>query len=346
MKTINHTGQSVSRRSFIRSTAISASSIGLTGISAYAMGAGEKTAEDQNDALKMKTHQTARDHFWIFSDPAGTDDKRMEKYNIVGGSRMTPAEGAFWLEIPNLLLIRDADLPPYPDTEKWKTKTSYEQYAISFQPLNRVVWSVTGSGGKGSMNELPFVLDLAKKYPNISGIYLDDFIVDIEKSYNGRRMGRPALTPEELMSAREMFKEVGHPMEIWVTLYTELLNPDDSDGYSCDPPLSSFINLFDVLTLWTWKSEDLKNLDKNLKALEAVAPKTARIALGIYTWEYGTGKDIPLDLMEYQCETGLKWLREKRIHEMIFMGNTLFDMGFPSSAFIRNWIKKVGNQKL
>jgi len=318
----------------------------MTGLSAYALGTGEKAPGDKTDASKKKAFDTVRDHFWIFSDPEGTDDKRMERFNIKGGSRMSPAEGAFWIDVPNLLFIRDADLPPYPDSEKWRTKTSYEQYAISFQPLDRVVWSITGSGGKGSMQELPYVLTLAEDYPNISGIYLDDFIIDIQKSDNGRKAGRPALTTEELMAVRKKFKETGNPMEIWVTLYTDLLHPDDPDGYGCNPPLSSFIDQFDVLTLWTWKSENLKNLENNLKALESVAPKSARIALGIYTWEYATGKDVPVDLMEFQCETGLKWLKEKRIHEMIFMGNTLFDMGFPSSSFIRNWIRKVGYQKL
>ena len=111
---------------------------------------------------------------------------------------MTPAEGAFYLNIPNLLLIRSDNLPRLPDSEHGRAKTSFEQYAISFQPLDRVVWSVVGSGGKGGMAELPYVLSLAKKFPNISGIYLDDFIIDHKKRADGRTVGRPALHPGEL----------------------------------------------------------------------------------------------------------------------------------------------------
>ena len=49
---------------------------------------------------------------------------------------------------------------------------------------------------------------------------------------------------------------------------------------------------FDVLVFWTWKSEELKDLEKNLTLLESVKPKTSRIALGIYLWDY-TGSLTP-----------------------------------------------------
>ncbi len=50
--------------------------------------------------------------------------------------------------------------------------------------------------------------------------------------------------------------------------------------------------------------------------------------------------------MEHQCELGLKWLREGRIHDMIFLANTVLDVGLPSAEFSRHWINKVGNEKL
>ena len=50
--------------------------------------------------------------------------------------------------------------------------------------------------------------------------------------------------------------------------------------------------------------------------------------------------------MERQCELGLKWLREGRIHDLIFLANTVLDVGLPSAEFSRQWIKKVGDTKL
>ena len=73
-----------------------------------------------------------------------------------------------------------------------------------------------------------------------------------------------------------------------------------------------FLDLFDVLTLWTWNSDELRTLEESLAGLEAIAPKGARIALGMYIWDFQNHKAVPLDLMEQQCELGLKWLKEKR----------------------------------
>lgn len=301
--------------------------------------------------LAAEPGATVRDRLWIFTVNAGSNDGYMELGNVRGGSRMTPAEGAFWLGVPNLLLIREHEIPRLPNSlESWRAKTSFEQYAISFQPLDRVVWSVVGSGGKGGMNELSPVLDLARKYPNLTGVYLDDFIVDVKKQADGRVAGRPALQPDELKRARERMKAVGRPMETWVTLYTNEINPSrktTSPAFrGCDPPLADLLDQFDVLTLWTWNSDELRELEDNLVALEKIAPKNARIALGLYIWDFHNKKPVPLELMKHQCELGLKWLREGRIHDLIFLANTVLDVGLPSAEFSRQWIKKVGSEKL
>ncbi len=291
-----------------------------------------------------------RDRLWIFSVYPGSVDSYLELGDVRGGSRMTPAEGAFWLGVPNLLLIREHETPRLPNLESWRAKTTFEQYAISFQPLDRVVWSVVGSGGKGGMNELPPVLALAKKYPNITGIYLDDFIIDAQKQPDGRLAGRPALQPVELKRARQQMKTVGRPMDVWVTLYTHEINPSRkiaAPGFrGCEPPLASFLDMFDVLTLWTWNSDEIPLLEDNLAALEKITPQKARIALGLYIWDFHNRKPVPRDLMQLQCETGLKWLKAKRIQEMIFLGNMVLDVGLPSAEFARQWIAQVGSQSL
>lgn len=293
---------------------------------------------------------TVRDRLWIFTVLAGGDNNALERGNIRGGSRMTAAEGAFWLNVPNLLLIRSNNEPPLPDDQAGRTKTSFEQYAISFQPLDRVVWSVVGSGGKGGMSELAPVLGLAKKFPNFTGIYLDDFIIDAKRQADGRVVGRPALTPDELKRAREQMQAVARPMDVWVTLYTHEINTARKTAApafrGCDPPLAEFLHLFDVLTLWTWNSDELPALEENLMALEQIAPPKARIALGLYIWDFHNRKPVPVELMQHQCEMGLKWLREGRIHEMIFLANTVLDVGLPSAEFSRQWIKRVGNEQL
>jgi len=328
------------RRAFLGSVAAGAASL--------AVGRGAVRAAEA--ASPPRARATVRDHFWIFACCAGDDNDYLERAKVRGGSRMTPAEGAFWLNVPNLLLIRSHDHPRLPGGESWRAKTSFEQYATSFQPLDRVIWSVVGSGGQGNLGELSPVLQLAKKFPNISGIYLDDFIVDTKKQPDGTVVGRPALLPAELKRAREQMKSVAKPMEVWITLYThEICHPRKTTSPTyrgCDPALSEFLDLFDVLTLWTWNSDELAALEENLVALEKIASKKARIALGLYIWDYHNAKPVPMDLLRHQCESGLKWLKAKRIHEMIFLSNTVLDVGLPSAQFARDWIAKVGSQRL
>ena len=43
--------------------------------------------------------------------------------------------------------------------------------------------------------------------------------------------------------------------------------------------------------------------------------------VGLYIWDFHDRKPVPLELMEHQCELGLKWLKQKRIHEMIFLAD-------------------------
>jgi len=87
--------------------------------------------------------ETVRDRLWIFTVVEGGNNKKSPaspngntKHYIddfaPGGSRMTPAEGAFWLGVPNLLFIRSNNLPAAPADEAGRRKTSYQQYATSF----------------------------------------------------------------------------------------------------------------------------------------------------------------------------------------------------------------------
>jgi len=324
-----------SRRAFLGAAAAGAASLTASAVDGQA-------AEAKAD---RPARSTVRDRLWLFCVQAGLDNNSFEKADFRGGSRMTPAEGAFYLNVPNLLMIRSSNLPRLPSAETWRTKTSFQQYAISFTPLDRVVWSVIGSGGHGSLHETNHVLALAKEFPNISGIYLDDFIRP-ERQPDGRYVGRPALSPDELKQARDKLKTAGRPMDVWVTLYRHHLVPKHPHHVPYDPPLASFIDSFDVPCLWTWNADELPQLEETLATLEAVATKKRRIALGLYMWDYPNKRPVPLELMQLQCEQGLKWLKEGRVQELVFLGNTMLDLGAPSGEFSREWIAKVGAQPL
>jgi hypothetical protein len=312
-------------------------------------------------AQQTSSPTTVRDHLWLFACPPGGDADYLENAGVRGGSRMTPVEGAHWLGIPNLLFVtQDHNRPNAAWTEiKWKAKTTMEQWAISFESLNKVSWSAVGSSGGGGLKTVPDIVSIAKSYPNLTGIYLDDFVKDRKRQTDGTFAGKPAMSEDELNAMRTQLAKVGRPMEVWTTVYTYDLDPQHADYTHCEPPLVDSLKHFDVIVLWTWKSDDLRDLEKNLARLEAVKPKSTRIALGIYLWDYTDvddakkadptyrfGKPTPLDLMEHQCNLGLKWLNEGRVSDLVILGNSHLDIGINTAPWMRAWIKKHADQKL
>ncbi len=63
-------------------------------------------------------------------------------------------------------------------------------------------------------------------------------------------------------------------------------------------------------------------------------------------WDYGMHKPMPVELMEMQCNIGLRWLREGRIEGMIFLSSCFRDLDLDAVEWTRSWIAKVGDQKI
>ena len=240
-------------------------------------------------------------------------------------SLMTPAEGAFYLGVPNIIVVQSSTSEaPY-----GRLEPPFAQHTVAMRPLRRVVWSVVGSGGFTSPEETEEVLQLPKTTPNFSGVMLDDFFT------NQKEGKRAKLTVEELAEIRRRLLAIDKKLTVFVTLYEKQF----------DLPIRDYLELIDVITLWTWNSSDLANLESNLKRAEQVAPGK-KIMLGCYVVDYGRKKGIPIPSMKLQCETGLRWLREGRIEGMIFLGNTTMDLDLESVEWTRDWIRKVGDTKL
>ena len=115
---------------------------------------------------------TVRDKLWMFGVRPHQDDIWFLppcKDRRYSRSRITPAEGAFMLDVPNMLMI-NCDGEPSPFSEE-----AYG-YAESFCRMDKVLWGASGSGGFRVGNEERFICELAKRYPNICGAYMDDFL--------------------------------------------------------------------------------------------------------------------------------------------------------------------------
>jgi hypothetical protein len=228
---------------------------------------------------------------------------------------MTPAEGAFYLGVPNTIMVRYDDRPAPP----------YEQYALALSPLKRIVWSIVGAGGRTESDEVERIRALATRFPNIEGVMMDDF-------FSGDPDRVAVHTPEQLQAIRDQLTASGRKLDLWVVLYQHQL----------DLPVGEHLRWCDVVTFWTWWSERIEALEQNFEQFERVA-SSARKVLGCYMWDYGNHKPMPIPLMEKQCRLGLRWLREGRIEGMIFLASCICDLDLETVEWTRRWIQEVGD---
>jgi len=292
------------RRDLLRGSIASAATTGVV----YAAKA-ETTVTKPGHAKE----NTLRDRFWIWTHPGGaygTD------YGLGRTSRMTPVEGACYLGVPNLFFIRYLGNPPMP----------FDQYAISFRPMKRVVWSLVGSSGQSDDAEREHVFDLAAKHPNIVAFIMDDYF---------HKDGTGSLSDKQLKSLRKRLVIGGKKRDLIVVVYKHQLHL----------PIQKQLEFCDKITFWTWESPDLKELEKNFDRFEKLALRHGKL-LGCYLWDFGTNKPMPLDLMKKQCELGRLWLEQGRIDGMIFLASNVCDLELESVEWTRKWIADVGQQRL
>ena len=267
-----------------------------------------------------------RDKLWLFASRAHDDDiwlGKTHEQRFTRRSRITPAEGAAMLDVPNVIMVVSDGVPVA------FSKDAYG-YMESFCRMQNVVWSISGSGGFRTGIEEQFVCELAKRYPNVTGAFADDFMCMPDAAPEENEKKR-----QEVRKVRETLNTAVRPLSMWLTLYTHNLE-------ECDP---SMWEDFDALSMWTWNYADLSKLEENFALLEKKFPQQKKY-LGVYILDYPSGMPVPNEYMQLQCEYGLALLKQQRIDGMIFLTNCVMGVGLPSEYWLRDWIDQVKNIEL
>ena len=262
---------------------------------------------------------TVRDRLWIWGHEGASHNT---EWNLPAPSRITPAEAAHYLGIPNALMVTYGGKPEPP----------FDQHALALSSLDRVVWSIVGDSSSKRNDEstdLDEVIGLAEKFPNITGAIMDDFFNSVTDEDIGR------YGTEELRGFQEKLHAAKRALDLWVVLYTHQL----------DIAFEKHVDLCDVITFWTWKSPDLADLERNFATLKERAPDK-RIILGCYLWDYGMKAPMPLDRMKMQNELALKWLKAGDIEGIIMLSNCVCDIGLDAVEWTKDWIAEVGGETL
>ena len=269
-------------------------------------------------AVRHADGSAVHDRLWLWGHDAGSHN---DGWGLPGPSRITPAEAAFYMGIPNLIMVRHKDRPPLP----------LDQFAVSLRPLRCVVWSAVGAHGQSDEKERSHVLDLASRHSNVTGVILDDFFVDKPKP--GDEV--TALSLNELHELRGRLAAGERRLDLWAVLYEHQL----------DPKLTAFLELVDVVSLWAWDAVKVPNISESLGQLEALAPSCGRV-LGCYMWDYGRKRPMPLDVLKDLCGLGLDWLRQGRIEGMIFLASCICDLELETVEWTREWVAKRRDESI
>lgn len=144
------------------------------------------------------------------------------------------------------------------------------------------------------------------------------------------------FTLRALQGLRARLDTYSPPLDLWVVLYTHELGLGS---------LREHLDLCDVIALWTWRAEDLPQLESNMDRLDTVIGDK-RKSLGLYMWDYGVLQPMPISAMEHQCDLALRWLREGRIESMIFLASCICDLDIEAVEWTRQWIAAYGDAPL
>lgn len=256
------------------------------------------------------------DKFWLWGQSPGTHHEVNggNPYKLPGVNAMTPGRGADYLGVENCCRVVMGDDPAPP----------FDKYSEELKDLKQVVWSIVGDCGSKRNDEqgddLNELLRQAEKYPNITGGILDDFF---------KSDGAGRYDVEDVEKFRDRLHGFARrKLDLWIVLYELQLDFD----------LRRYLDLCDVITFWTWKGSNLKNLNENLAKVIERTPGKRRFA-GCYMWNYGEAKPLTIDDMRCQCETYCEWMEKGELEGIIFCSNCIMDIGLDAVEWTKQWIK-------
>lgn len=270
---------------------------------------------------------TVRDRFWLWCHKAGayTGD-----YGLIGPSRITPVEAAWFLSIPNVFMVEYNGSP---------TPAELDQYFVPFRSLRQVAWSVVFPGGHvPDPTQETAVLNLAFQNPNVTGVVMDDFFHTLPKGATQGQVG--ALSVDGLRRLRKALQRGNKRLQLSVVLYAYQVNSDQF------PLMAPYLELADVVQIWPWfYGKEIEQMSETFAKVDKVAPGKKK-ALGTYMWNFGKSRPLPIPVLDQQYELGLRMLRSRHIDALIFAASWLCDRKLETVDRTREWIRKVGDEKL
>ena len=261
--------------------------------------------------------QTVRDRMWIWGtrEAPGSTKRSLSAYIQAG-----PAQRAKMLGLRNVFIAGGIPLEP------GRAKELAEPVArMNGRLFYEVCWSQMTGHASDYEKDIIAAKALAAEFPSLEGVLLDDL--------TSQQIAGRGMSVEELQKVCDSFHVGPKRIPVWGVVYT--MNLDH-------PGLAEYLKPLDGINLWTWDAKDLPALEENLARCEQLAPGKP-IILGIYLYDYGAGRPMPLDLLQRQCDQALTWLKQNRIADIVFLTITPEPKAL---SFARSWISGVADEQM
>ena len=274
-----------------------------------------------------------RDHCWLWGHETGQVDGTNNYWSLdIARSYYHMVDAARDVGIHNLNAIR------------WDKPD--KSFRDSLKPLKRVTWPISGN-----KTEKNFTYDAladwcfaaADEMPNVTGFDLDDFFIARGKSVTVQTAAGPALSCptrfpyEQLVELRKRLSAYPRPLELRVVVYDDLLDKRENPG-----DLKPSLDLVDAVTYWTWRAKDIPRIPEHLARLRKLAPGKP-VYLGIYLWDFGSHKEMPLELMEMQLKFALDGWKDGTLEGFVFLCSSICNRPYPAVIAARKWISEHGS---
>ncbi len=261
--------------------------------------------------------KTFRELLWVWGNPEMTTEGTHDPATF---AQAGPAERARLLGVPNVVMAGNG-LP--------LDSKAANALMQGVKGHNRVLWEIMPDAEQGEQaftytQRMQVLAGILPEYPSIEGLLLDDMSsVAVDRGFK----------PEHIRALRAQLPPRPEPLELWGVVYTMNL---------VRPGIEDYIRELDGIQLWVWHAKDIPTLEDRVAECEDRFPDKP-IVLGIYLYDFGEGRRMPLDLLRKQCETALELARTGRIQGVVFL---TIENDPETVSWTASWINQAGDTRI
>jgi len=298
---------SMDRRGFIRSATQAGALLGA------ANWAGAAPGQEKAPSPTTAGNHSFRDLGWVW-EGQGIDPKVPPSiYGLGQGAKYFRLSRVNYLFHPNdehaLRLLEDYDEVTC-DISKWGW-----EWNVDGRPACAVDNAPATVRSEGEN-----VARLARRFPNVTGVYCDDLMGLMKRSKYG---------PEEFSGIRAAIRKLNPGLKLWTVVYDYEL-PQVDFWEKMRPHI-------DVVTLWVWESKSLGRMDEFVDRCRELFPDKP-IVMGVYLRDYTKVAPIPVDLVISQMQTISDLIGQGKLAGYSILAAVLIDGHRAQADAVRDFI--------